>query len=198
MHDGGGARRRRMMGASGGAGGAGKVGSRRPAGRALLVLAAVAVAAFIVSSRWVPDPSAIVVMNEGDSAVLVDLRSWGGVSGVGGPLARVIEPESSAVLYRPVGKGEVCLRVFEPASRQIATGLLPAAAGSRGGGGGDTVYLIAQNRERQQLRPLLPDPCPRHLAAHRVRIAPGRYFDPGMPNEIRRERLIRRFQGNEI
>lgn len=182
------------MGTSGGTGRVGR--GRRRLRRLVIVLgvALVAVAALVLATRGLPDPGPIIVVNRGPGPLLVDVRSWGGASGVGGPVARPVEPESSAVLYRPVGNGKVCVRAFELATRQSVTAVLTAGASSREGGG-DTVYV---NAEISEGGPLLPEPCPQHLAGHRVRVAPGRYFDPAAPTEIRRERVIRRFQGGEI
>ena len=165
-----------------------------PRGRApwprwlLLVTAIMSLAAFALllrSFQW-PAPIVLELRNEGPDSVLVDARWLDLSSGIDGPLVRVLPARQSTTLLR-WRRDDICVRVIDPATGRVASGLLTLAAVDDG----DTLRVSVRGSTGAPPLPQLPDSCPPDLADHRVRVAPGRYFDPGNPEQIRREPLIR-------
>lgn len=135
--------------------------------------------------HW-PGLDAIEVVNGGEEPMLVDARWWGGPAGVVGPFARSVDPGSALVL-RPGGRGDLCIRVIEPGSGRVRGGLVRAGERSA-----TPRVLLLPHRARPPA-PELDGLCPYHLERDRVRIAVGRYLEPGTPPRERRERVFRRF-----
>lgn len=168
---------------------AGPVGDHRW-GRPLLAIAAAAGLFWLVvilPRATPPEPVAVRVVNTGPVPVLVDARWWGGNIGIDGPVAMWVGPESATVLTRADGRKDICVRVVDRGSGRIVAWLVPPA-----GRDADTLDVEVAGAGADGVASM-HRACPSHLQEHRVRVAAGRYFDPGDPASIRRERMIRRF-----
>lgn len=135
--------------------------------------------------EW-PGSADIEVVNAGNEPMLVDARWWGGPARVVGPFARLLEPDSAMVI-RPGGRGDLCIRAIEPGSGRIARVLVPARDRN------DVLRVDIPSAPAGPPGPELPVVCPGFLEDDRVRVGWGRYLQPGNPPRVRRERIIRRF-----
>lgn len=162
-------------------------------GRAIVRLGALGcgIAALVALLLLPPAPAGPVVIsvhNAGPDPVLVDARWWAGPVGVDGPIVRRIQPRSSLDITRASRRGEICVRVIETRSRRVLAGKLPDA-----GALGDSARVVVRRGDDGAPRPDLAVPCSPHLERDRVLVALGRSFEPGRPDRIRRERLIKRY-----
>lgn len=149
------------------------------AGVAVLAVAGLAYAS---TQEW-PAAPAVQIVNETVDSISVDVRWWGGAAGIDGPHLRNVRSGDSVVLRAPL-VDEVCLRVVRHASGTVLSGLVELRDG-------DTVRVTVRPASDGSPNPTVEGPCPSQLGDHRVRVAHGRYFRPGEPDRLRRERLIR-------
>lgn len=142
----------------------------------------------VLPLRDAASPKAILVLNSGPEPVLIDARWWGGPTGLDGSIAALVEPESTAVMFRAGSRSDICVRVIEPRSGRVRAGLVTGDSQN-----GDTVQVTVGGTHGGSPHLQLTDPCPPRLENDRVRVALGRYFEPGAPDRIRRERVINRY-----
>jgi hypothetical protein len=156
---------------------------------AALVVLASTLALFVLGPivRW-PEPLVLRVTNETNGPVLVDTRMWDGSLGGAGPIAETLAAGGTATL-RHWTTSAPCVRVVDPASGRVGAGLVAGATQP-----GDTVSVrVLRPTGGGPPGPNLSRPCPTELAEDRIRIGLGRYFDPGNPARILRERILRTY-----
>lgn len=153
---------------------------------AAAALVIVVIAFWVLRPPW-PPLQVVRVVNPGPDSVLVDARWWGGATGVDGPIARMLPPDSATTIVRASGDSQICLRVVNPRSHRVSSGLIPDLTRD-----GDTLVVMAAQPLTEAPGPQFTDPCPAMLGENRFRLAMGRYFHPQDPERIRRERILRR------
>lgn len=173
-----------------GTGGIGACPDRPPGWRvgkillALVLLILIARGVTMVDwGRW-PDLSRLTVESALDDTVLVDVRMRVRSGQVDGPVAQRLPP-GGAVTFTATAGQVLCVRVIVPGENRVISFQLEES---------DQAASTAL-----RLRPVFlqrPPPgstrCEAELARHRVRPAPGRYFEPHRPETIRRERILSR------
>lgn len=160
------------------------LGSHILAGCAAILGALLLVIAWPVDgwdSKW----AEVIVENEVLEPVLIDLRWRDRGIEIAGPIARRVAPGEAAEFGAPVGDS-VCLRVIAGDSGRTVTAMhLPVSESA-------TRVRIRLDRQSLYQPTSAAIRCEPALAAHKVRVAPGRYFELDRPDRIRRERILTR------
>lgn len=146
------------------------------------------IAALVIAGPWgllpLPDLHRVVVRSGLPETVMIDHRTIDARGGVTGPPIQPLEPGQTIAFTTHAG-AQTCIRIMTGEEGRMTAVGIPADARAR------------ETRFTLQPSLLTPRPdaslaCPEYISGHRVRTSWGRYFEQGAPDQIFRERLLRR------
>lgn len=152
----------------------------------LVAVMAALTARVATTGEWVqwPELSTLTVESALHDSILVDVRMRTRSGRVDGPIVQRLHP-GSEVTFSASPDDPVCIRLIEPEERRVVSFQLDGSEQARS-------TAIRLGPSTLQRAPPGFVRCDEDLAGHRVRLVPGRYFEPDRPETVRRERILAR------